>query len=457
MESTQLNCGLRIAGCGLIDPPIRNPKSEIRNQTHASRLPRWWRRGLVALATLLLCSCQAPTLRLSQLDNFVNEVTLPADSQHVVSDRDPATSGGGYRPPRPEIRTLDPSDLAKGRPIEWPASSSGPVACRSGCCPGAHGAADGSDGSGADAEALIGPSDEYLCDGGDFGLPAGVRADWSVDGLEQEDAVAHYDTLDGRVIVTPSNRVCIYAPRFAAVRRVEGVVAHERRQLPDVEVLDEPLAAAGENQPVATATQRHATLINRAERPPLLFRVRQQPGELGGAQAVIEAYNSLPVYANLEIIRTGQVDGSEQAELERGVQAAVTWSSDQAVQVVFENKQAVAAVGLRQPGVVYMTSEPNSPKLRLVKLASTSHALPGEEVEFTLRFDSVGDQVIGNVTIVDNLATRLEYVPDSAQSSVAANFSAVPNGAGSSVLRWEISDPLEPGDGGVLQFTVRVR
>jgi uncharacterized repeat protein (TIGR01451 family) len=92
-----------------------------------------------------------------------------------------------------------------------------------------------------------------------------------------------------------------------------------------------------------------------------------------------------------------------------------------------------------------------------VKLASTNHALPGEEVEFTLRFDSVGDQLIGNVTIVDNLATRLEYVPNSAKSSVAANFSAVPNAAGSTVLRWEITDPLEPGDGGILQFTARVR
>ena len=80
--------------------------------------------------------------------------------------------------------------------------------------------------------AIIGPGDEYLCDGGDYGLPAAVRADWSVDGLEQEDAIAHYDTLDGRVVVTPSNRVCIYAPRFAAVRRVENPLAHERRRDP---------------------------------------------------------------------------------------------------------------------------------------------------------------------------------------------------------------------------------
>jgi uncharacterized repeat protein (TIGR01451 family) len=296
-----------------------------------------------------------------------------------------------------------------------------------------------------------------LCDGGDYGLPVGVRADWTVDGLQQEDTAAHYDTVNGEVYVVPSNRVCFYAPRFAAVRRVEGVIAHERRQLPDVEVIDTPLAATDEAQPVATSTQRHAVVVNRGDQPPNLFRVRQQPGGMENRQASMDSFNAMSPYANLEIIRSGEVVGSEQALLERAVQAAVTWAGDQAVQVVFENKQAVAAVGLRQPGIVYMTTEPNSPKLRLLKLASTNHALPGEVVEFTLRFDSVGDQVIGNVTIVDNLATRLEYVADSAKSSVPANFSSVPNGAGSSVLRWEITDPLEPGDGGILTFTARVR
>src|SRR5690606_23596303 len=73
-----------------------------------------------------------------------------------------------------------------------------------------------------------GPSDEYLCDGGDHGLPAAVLKDWSVAGLEQEDTVAHYDTVDGRTIITPSNKVCIYAPRFAAVRKVVDLEAYAR-------------------------------------------------------------------------------------------------------------------------------------------------------------------------------------------------------------------------------------
>ena len=65
--------------------------------------------------------------------------------------------------------------------------------------------------------------------------------------------------------------------------------------------------------------------------------------------------------------------------------------------------------------------------------------------------------MIGNVTIADNLTTRFEYVPDSAKSSVDADFITQSNDAGSLVLRWEIKDPVKPGDGGVLRFKVKVR
>jgi uncharacterized repeat protein (TIGR01451 family) len=120
-------------------------------------------------------------------------------------------------------------------------------------------------------------------------------------------------------------------------------------------------------------------------------------------------------------------------------------------------KQAHAEVGIKQPGVIYQTDGPENPKLRLIKLASCGHAALGEVVEFTLRYDNVGDQVIGNVTIVDNLSTRLEYVPESAKSSVDADFLTQSNDAGSLILRWEIRDPVEPGDGGVLRFRAKVR
>jgi len=411
------------------------------------RLPEWWRCLLVALIMLILCSCQA-------LPPDVNQAIPIGEAE---PDEDVTITDGPAPVPLPhgqavEVRELNAEQLAASRPLSPEEISDGwatPAPCDCASCSG--------DGGVCTDQSLVGPLDEYLCDGGDFGLPAAVRADWTVDGLEQEDAIAHYDTVDGRVVVTPSNRVCVYAPRFAAVRRVENLLAHERRQVVDLAIDDTSPMSAGETQPVVTSTQRSGVAINLGERPANLFRARQQAAEFVNLVKPGEFYNTLGPYANLEIIRTGQIDGSEQAIIQRGVQAAVAWNGDQAAQVVFSNRQAVAVVGLKQPGAVYQTDEPGNPRLRLLKLASTHHALPGEEVEFTLRFDSIGDQVIGNVTIIDNLTTRLEYVPNTAKSTVAAGFSAVPNGAGSTVLRWEIKDPLKPGEGGVLQFRCRVK
>jgi hypothetical protein len=51
----------------------------------------------------------------------------------------------------------------------------------------------------------------------------------------------------------------------------------------------------------------------------------------------------------------------------------------------------------------------------------------------------------------------LEYVADSAQSSVKAEFAAQPNEGESLVLRWEITEPIEPGEGGIVRFRCRVR
>jgi uncharacterized repeat protein (TIGR01451 family) len=296
-----------------------------------------------------------------------------------------------------------------------------------------------------------------LCDGGDFGLPAAVRRDWQVDGLEQEDTVAHYDTVDGRTVVTPSNRVCIYAPRFGVVRRVVDLHEYARFDMAGGFDQQMSLSKIEESEEAATSLNQLEPSINRAEQPSSLLGERQQLGELAQEERLVEFDGSLAPYADLSIIRAGTVSNDETALVAEAAQAAITWSSDQAVQVTLDSRRAQANVSLKQAGTVYHQDKPNQPKLRLVKLASTGSALPGEEVEFTLRIDNIGNRVIGNVTIIDNLTTRLEYVPGSAKASVDANFTAVPNANGSAVIRWEIIDPVEAGQGGILQFKCRVR
>lgn len=311
--------------------------------------------------------------------------------------------------------------------------------------------------SGCSDCAIVGPRDEYLCDGGDKGLPAGVQEDWQIDGLEQEDTVAHYDTVDGRTVITPSNQVCIYAPRFGVVRRIIDLHEYARYDAAVGYGQATALAKIDERERAVHSTNKLEPTINRVEDPVSLLRERQQPGALGRDERLAAEIGTLSPYADLQIVQTGTLIGDEKVKIARASLAAITWTGDQAPQITIDSRNAIAAVSDRQPGIVYHLEEPNKPCLRLVKLSSCGSAKQGEIVEFTLRLDNVGNREMGNVTVVDNLTTRLEYVPDSAQASVEANFTTEPNSGGSEVLRWEIKDPLAAGAGVILQFQCKVR
>ena len=375
----------------------------------------WFRYAVIAAGTLVLCSCQAT----------VDPVAIRGQS--------PAE-------PAPTHLTRRQVQQASGFIADCPVDTG----CS--CCAGAPCRVDQSD-----------ADDEYLCDGGDFGLPVGVRADWTVDGLEQEDTVAHYDTVDGRTVVAPSNQVCIYAPRFGVVRRVVDLREFAQSTAPAGSLQNLAAVRIDEREHAIAKLAQTEPIIHRLNLPPSLLRERQQAGELDRDRRAAAAIGSLGAYANLQIVKVGEVSAAEKVRIARASLAAIAWTANQGPQVTIGKVRAHAEVSLQQPGVVYHLGKPNLPKLRLVKLASVDHAQPGDEVEFTLRFDNTGNRVIGNVTIVDNLTTRLEYIEGSQKSTVAGDFKTSPNEGGSLVLRWEITEPLQPGEGGVLQFRCRVR
>jgi uncharacterized repeat protein (TIGR01451 family) len=145
------------------------------------------------------------------------------------------------------------------------------------------------------------------------------------------------------------------------------------------------------------------------------------------------------------------------SRLLEAIDAAIVWTHNAAVQVVLDGKKAVDVTGDQRAQATFRYDEPNSPCLRIVKIASKKTAKPGEIVEFTLRFDNLGDQTIKKVVIVDNLTTRLEYVPTTAQSSRRADFTTEMNEGDSLVLRWDFADPLPPGEGGLVRFHCKVR
>jgi len=379
--------------------------------TADQRWPDAWRLLLIGLCTLIFCSCRHVSQPGAPADPYLpGAAALPGASLPAAAYADVAT------PADPDEAWAPP-----GIRRPW-------------------------------------PPEEYLRDGGDRGWPAAVGDQWEVRGLELEDTIAHYDTLAGQTVVEPSNRVHIYSPRFGAVRKVVSLVANEQMDLAADVYVPEKLVGPTTTQPVATSAQHIQADRRIGTKSAVAFRTRQGDGVVSSATKPRAFQDAFLPYENMKVIRQGIFEGTEMAWLARGVDAAVTWTVDQAVQVILDRQNAMAIKSDQNLQSVFTIKEPPAdPKLRVVKVASTKFAEPGDEVSFTIRFDNVGNQLIGNVTIIDNLTTRLEYVGDSAECTLAADFYTQPNEGDSLVIRCEVRDPLPPGEGGILRFRCVVR
>ncbi|MCA9249241.1 MAG: DUF11 domain-containing protein, partial [Planctomycetales bacterium] len=188
-----------------------------------------------------------------------------------------------------------------------------------------------------------------------------------------------------------------------------------------------------------------------------LYRLRQQGGEVARNERLGGVHDGLLPYEDFAIIRRGIIDQAEKPRLAIYTDAALVWTKEDAVQVMIKEQPADQVIVDWRPEIVYRFKHDPKPEIRVVKVASTDVAKPGEVIDFTLRFDNTGNETIGNVTLLDNLSTRLEYIAESQSCSVEADFYELPNRGGSAALRWDIIDPLAKGEGGVIRFRCRVR
>lgn len=300
--------------------------------------------------------------------------------------------------------------------------------------------------------------DEYVYDGSDRGLKVKVDRSWNMIGLDSEDTVGHFDTLDGRRLVTPSNRVSIYAPRFGSVRRVDRVFNAR---------LSQPAGSVDELTPVAKSKQADFSTTNKQHIAVERYEGnRRASGFIDRTRGVLaenttelyEFANTFAPYEHLSLIRLGRFEESQSARLALGMQSAAVWQDDMELQVIADRVQPVIVqdVAKVQQLVHYETDGENA-ILRVVKIASKIAARAGEKVQFTIRFDNLSGKRIGNVTLIDNLTTRLEYIKDSAECSLPAKLVTSRNDVGSTTLRWEIKDPVPGSEGGIIRFECRVR
>ncbi len=303
--------------------------------------------------------------------------------------------------------------------------------------------------------------DELLCDGGDRGLTvvARDRGDhWELNGLDPEDTIGHFDTLDGQHLVDHSNRICIYAPRFSAIRKIDRLGRTEFAQTTG-RLNDEMGTDQTRHRDFSSTTlQNLQPLRNRATMQARGLEDMTRGVLIDNTTEIKLASSAFKTWEDLRMIRIGQFDNREKGRLAIAIQKANAWETSVSAQTT-DNRLTLFIVNdvAAARETVHVKTEKGRPQLRLMKVASADVALPGDEIEFTIRFDNVGGETIGNVTITDNLTTRLEYIADSAECSLAGQFVTTPNDSGSQTLSWEIADPLKINQGGIIRFRCRVR
>jgi len=299
---------------------------------------------------------------------------------------------------------------------------------------------------------------EYVVTGGDSKGEMYSREDWSVENLDKEDSVAHFDTVDGRILSEPTNRLFLYSPRFGAARQVIGPIAGESRvMLESANTTTQPVQK--ENVQAVDARTAETKPLGASQNAGVASAESLAAPTIGTSRVMLmEASAQLRLHALLTSATVDDLATNDASLMLEGALAAQGWSGEQKVAVALDTVNAFSNTYLDGASTIYsVKDDTKTSKLRVIKIANKDAARPGELVEFTLRFENIGDEPIGNVTILDNLSARLAYVDNTAKSSVPAEFLAELNEQGSLNLRWEITEPLEPKEFGVVRFICKVR
>lgn len=298
---------------------------------------------------------------------------------------------------------------------------------------------------------------EFLCDGGDAPPAARARVGDQIIGVGLEDTVARYTTDRGEVHVTASNQVCLYAPRFGAVRRVTGAELGELAVGPQrVLHRDGPIRIETE-QPGLSVTGRDALVLRERTRGPDAMRARDRGVPVENVLQPVHAAESLALLANLAIINRGILVDRDKALIEEAALAATIWSVDTEVVVAIAGQTAATITRDQAAHELVVYELADAGRLRVCKLADKRDALPGEIVTFVLRVDNVGDSPLHDIVLTDNLTTRLEYVPESQTSTRPAEFSALENEGQSLRLTWKFTEELKVGESATVEFKCKVR
>jgi uncharacterized repeat protein (TIGR01451 family) len=305
------------------------------------------------------------------------------------------------------------------------------------------------------------PRDEYLCDGGDQGSPAGVGGDGNLKGVDPRDALIRFDIglndlRQHRVL--PTNRVCVYAPRFAEVRVSTGTNEAKEIHGPSINQSIDKFALAESRSYSKRLVQNQS---------PELARERRRAQGLAGRVYTGED-SELRGADNYHNVQHARVDSRNQpAEIARQrVQPGllkeklrldgIKTAEGLVIQGVVEGR-GEAVMSWKPHSMVGVETPPNRPGMAIIKRVSATEAEPGDTLTFEITYRNMGNTPIRSATIVDSLLPRLEYVKGSARGPKGTAFSSAENRVGSDELKWELPGVIAPGATGHVSFQAVVR
>jgi uncharacterized repeat protein (TIGR01451 family) len=312
----------------------------------------------------------------------------------------------------------------------------------------------------APAQPLL-PRDEFLCDGGDRGIPIAVGPDGRLGGVEPRDAAVRFDIGLGAQVQSralPTNVVCIYAPRFAEVRVTTGA-----NETIDIRHLRTNVRIETPNMAVAKEQSRR---LVQNQSPELARNRSRASGFKGRAYIDEESNNRAPAgYENVaqlssnvqnqspELARNRQKPGMARVKVR--LQGIKTAESPVVTGIEEGASEAVKVWAPHQ--MTGVETPPNRPGLAVIKRVSATEAEPGDTVTYVIYYRNMGNTPIRAVTIVDSLLPRLEYLKGTSRGPEGTAFTTDFNRVGSTELRWVLPGVLAPGASGHVSFDVIVR
>jgi len=300
-----------------------------------------------------------------------------------------------------------------------------------------------------------------VCDGGDGDAPALPDGASGLRHLTAGDTVARFRPADQmpdaeHVRIVASNCACVFAPRFGAVREVTRPIQDAQPEGPRGLTLPAGPELEFRGESVCRKTQTVALESARRALPGVAIEDRLGPLAVDQGEGPSESDGLLEPQERVRDERLELARGRQRPLVQVGFDVPIAWTCIKAANVLLDERSAQVVAADRGTATLRFES-PGRAELTLCKRAGTDTARQGEELDFTIYMHNSGDRPLTGIVLADALPSRLEYVPDSAAASVAADFSRETGDDGSTVLTWRVRESLRPGAGGFVRFRTLVK